>query len=131
MEKRKYPLCNLKDSVQQNMNLIIKTHLKEYRYDDAFGCLIWNKDYSVVTNVSEWKDELKSLMQSAIEKNEPRISKVKINLNLETVEFVDQFRNIPLKLKNKITIHITGVISHLNETIEHFEYLFFSPLSIG
>jgi hypothetical protein len=131
IDKQKHPLCNLKDSVEQNINLIIKTHFKEYRYDDTYGCLIWNKDYSTVTNVSNWKDELKSLMLSSIEKNEIRIGKVKIDLSMEEVEFTEKFKDYPLKLKNKITIHIAGVITHLNEPFEHFEYLFFSPLSIG
>jgi phage baseplate assembly protein W len=131
IEKQKHPLCSLRDSVEQNINLIIKTHLKEYRFDDNYGCLIWNKDYSTVTNVSNWKDELKSLMLSAIEKNEPRIVKLKIDLSMEEVEFTDKFRDFPLKLKNKITIHIAGIVKHLNEPFEHLEYLFFSPLSIG
>lgn len=131
IEKKKHPFCNLKESIEMNINLIMKTHFKEYRYDNTYGCMIWNKDYSTVTNVSNWKDELKALMLSAIEKNEPRIGKIKIDLNMQEVEFTDKLKNYPHKLKNKITIHITGIIKHLNEPFEHFEYLFFSPLSIG
>lgn len=131
VEKQPHKLCDLKDSIRLNINLIIKTAYGDNRYDKTYGCLIWNKDYSTVTNVSNWKDELQSLMLSAIEKNEPRIGKVKINLSMEEVEFTDKFKDFPLKLKNKITIHIAGIIKHLNEPFEHFEYLFFSPLSIG
>ena len=131
IEKQKHPLCDLKESVQININLIIRTHFYEYRYDSSYGCLIWNKDYSTVTNVSHWKDELKDLMLYSIKKNEIRISNVKVNLSMEDAELSEQLKKQPLKFKKRITIRITGIINFLNEPFEHFEYLFFSPLSIG
>jgi hypothetical protein len=131
IEKQKHPLCSIKDSVAQNINLIIKTHLKEYRYDDSYGCLIWNKDYSTVTSVSKWKDELISVIQSSIEINEKRINKVEVKLDLEEAEILEKFKDQPLRLKHKITIGINGIIKDLNEPFEHYEYLFFSPLSIA
>ena len=114
-----------------NINLIIKTHCNENRYDSRYGCLIWHKDYSTVTNMSNWKDELKSFMSDAIAVNEPRLEDIKVNLDMEDAEFSDRYRDQPVRLKKKITIQIKGVIKHLNETFEHIEYLFFSPLSIG
>ncbi len=131
IEKQKHPLCEIKESIQMNINLIIKTHIRECRFNSSYGCFIWNKDYSTVTNVSKWKDELKSLMLISIEKNEPRIENVKINLDVAEAEIWEKFRDQPLRLKHKITISITGIIKHLNEPFEHFEFLFFSPLSIG
>ena len=114
-----------------NIHLIIRTHLKEYRYDSTYGCMIWNKDYSTVTNVSHWKDELKEFMQLSIEKNETRISKLKIGLDMEDAEISEQLKKHPQKLKKRITIRIKGRIKLINEPFEHFEHLFFSPLSIG
>jgi len=114
-----------------NINLIIKTHYNDNRFDRAYGCLIWNKDYSTITNVSDWKDELKSYMINSIEQNEPRLNNVKISLDMEDTEITEKYRNQPLKLKKKITILISGIIKHLNEPFEHYEFLFFSPLSVG
>jgi len=131
IEKQKHPKCGLKESVLMNIHLIIRTHFKEYRYDSSYGCLIWNKDYSTVTNVSQWKDELKELMLASIQVHEARIRNVKINLSVEDAEFSDQLKKQPSKSKKKITIQISGIIAFLNEPFEHFEYLFFSPLSIA
>jgi len=131
VEKKKHPLCEIKESVQMNINLILKTHFHECRYNSSYGCFIWNKDYSSVTNLSTWIDELRSSILSAIEKNETRINKVEVKLNLEKAEVFEEFKAQPLRLKHKITIGIKGVIKHLNEPFEQFEYLFFSPLSIG
>lgn len=114
-----------------NINLIIKTHFRECRFNSSYGCFIWNKDYSTVTNVTKWKDELKSLLFDSIEKNEPRIDNIKVNLEMEEAEIWERLKDQPLKLKHKLTISITGKIKHLNEPFEHFEYLFFSPLSVG
>jgi phage baseplate assembly protein W len=130
-EKKKHPLCSLKDSIQMNINLIIRTHIGENRYNNSYGCLIWNKDYSTITDVSKWKDELRSHIAASIEENEPRINEIQINLNIEDSELSDKFRDHPIKLKKKITIQISGIIKHLNEPFEYYEHLFFSPFSIG
>jgi len=124
-------LCDLKDSIRMNINLIIKTHYRENRYDYRYGCTIWNKDYSTITDLSKWKDELKLYIAESIEKYEPRIDKIKVALNIEDTELSEQFKDQPLKLKKKIQLHISGTIKHLNEPFEHDEHLFFSPLSIG
>ncbi len=131
IEKQKHPLCEVKESIRMNINLIIKTHFRECRFNSSYGCFIWNKDYSTVTNVTKWKDELKSLLFDSIEKNEPRIDNIKVNLEMEEAEIWERLKDQPLKLKHKLTISITGKIKHLNEPFEHFEYLFFSPLSVG
>ena len=131
IEKQKHPLCEVKDSIKMNINLIMKTHIRECRFNSSYGCFIWNRDYSTVTNVSKWKDELNSLLQFSIEENETRINKVEVKLDLEEAEISEKFKNQPLRLKHKITISIKGVIKDLNEPFEQFEYLFFSPLSIG
>jgi phage baseplate assembly protein W len=131
VEKKKHPLCDLKDSIQMNINLIIRTHIGENRYDNSYGCLIWNKDYGTITDVSRWRDELKSHIAASIEKNETRISDIKINLDIEDTELSEKFSDQPVKLKKKITIQLSGIIKHLNEPFEYNEYLFFSPLSIG
>ena len=86
IDRKRHPQCELSESIQKNIHLIIRTHYKEYRYDPAYGCMIWTKDYSTVTNVTHWKDELKELMIQSIKKNETRISKLKIDLTLEDVE---------------------------------------------
>ncbi|HBE42303.1 MAG TPA: hypothetical protein DDW27_14060 [Bacteroidales bacterium] len=130
-EKKPHKLCDLKDSIRMNINLIIKTHFNEYRFNREYGCFIWNKDYSTITNVADWKDELKSLMLQSIELNEPRLKNIKINLDMEEAEIMEKYRDQPLKLKKKINIMISGIIRHLNEPFEHYEFLFFSPLSVG
>jgi hypothetical protein len=131
VDKKRHPLCDIKESVQMNINLIIKTHFREYRYNSTYGCFIWNQDYSSVTSVSKWIDELNSSILSSIEINESRINNVEVKLDLEEADVLEKFKNQPLRLKHKITISIKGVIKHLNEPFEHIEYLFFSPLSVG
>jgi len=131
IEKQPHRLCDLKDSIRMNIDLIIKTHYNENRFNREYGCLIWNKDYSTITNVADWKDEMKSLMLHSIEQNEPRLKDVKLNLDMEDAEIMEKYRDQPLRLKKKITIQISGIIKHLNEPFQHYEFLFFSPLSIG
>jgi hypothetical protein len=92
--------------------------------------MIWNKDYSTINDLSKWKDELKLFIADSIEKNEPRVEKIKINLDIGETELSEKFKDQPVKHKKKITIQISGIIKHLNEPFAHNEHLFFSPLSI-
>jgi len=131
IDRKRHTKCELSESIRMNIHLIIRTHYKEFRYDSTYGCMIWNKDYSTVTNVSHWKDELKEHMLKSIEINETRINKVKIDLNMEDTEISEKLKKQPQKLKKRITIQIKGVIKLINEPFMHYEQLFFSPLSIG
>ena len=131
IDKKRHPLCDIRESVQMNINMIIKTHFREYSFNQTYGCFIWNQDYSTVTNISKWLDEIRSSIHSSIDLNEPRISKTEIKIDLEETDVFERFKGQPLHLKHKLTIVINGVITHLNEPFEHYEYLFFSPLSVA
>lgn len=131
MEKKRHPVCEIKESIQINVNLILRTHLREYRFDSSYGCMIWNKDFDSVSSVSRWLSELKSSILSSVEKNESRLSDIKIDLSIEPAKIPEKFKDQPLRMRHRITIKISGKIKHLNESFEHFEYLFFSPLSLG
>jgi predicted component of type VI protein secretion system len=131
IEKKQHSLCEIRESVQMNVNMIIKTHFCEYRFNHNYGCFIWNQDYSTVANISEWLDELQNSILSSIELNEPRISKIEIKIDLEEAEFFERFKGQPLRLKHKLTIEVKGVVTYLNELFEHYEFLFFSPLSVA
>ena len=131
IEKKHHSLCEIRESVKMNINMIIKTHFCEYRFNQNYGCFIWNQDYSTVANISEWLDELQNSILSSIELNEPRISNIEIKIDLEEAEFFERFKGQPLRLKHKLTIEVKGVITYLNELFEHYEFLFFSPLSVA
>ena len=131
IEKKKHPLCDIRDSIQMNINMILKTHFCEYRYNHTYGCFIWNQDYSTVANISDWLDELQNSLLSSVELNEPRISKTEIKIDLEEAEVFERLKGQPLRLKHKLTIEIQGVITCLNEPFKLYEFLFFSPLSVA
>ena len=127
IEKKKHPLCDIRESVQMNINMIIKTHFCEYRYNHMYGCFIWNQDYSTVANISEWLDELQNSILSSVELNEPRISNIEIKIDLEEAEYFERFKGQPLRLKHKLTIEVKGVITHLNELFRHMSFCFSVP----
>jgi phage baseplate assembly protein W len=131
IEKKHHQLCGLLESIQQNIALIIKTHYGDYKFNPSFGCLIWNKDYSTVSNVSQWKDELKMLIESAVEMNEPRVEDIKIEINIEEEDMPRTYRDQPVIFKKKIAMRITGTVKHIKETFVQSINLLFSPLSIG
>jgi phage baseplate assembly protein W len=131
IDKKKHPQCNIRESIRMNINIIVKTQFREYRYNQTYGCYIWNQDYSTVTNISKWLDELQSSVITSIEMNEPRISKTEVKIDLEQAEIFERYKGQPLRLKHKLTIEIRAVITHLNEPFEHMEFLYFSPLSVA
>ena len=44
--------CDLKKSIAQNIYLIITSRFRENRFDDSYGCELWDMDFELVHNES-------------------------------------------------------------------------------
>lgn len=129
--KQRHPLLEASDAIKQHVHLILRTHYKEYRYDNNYGCFVWDKDYETIRSVSKWKKDLHLSILEALERNEKRLSSIRVDLEVDEPKVIDPKTKKPIKLRKRITIIISGVISRTNERFQHTEYIFFSPLSLS
>jgi len=130
LRKKRPPACSLQDSIKQNIHLILYTKFGEYRYNYSFGCEIWDKNFENIHSISKWKDSLKDSILNSIEKNEIRLKDVKVTMFLKDSQSLDQEAQLAGRFRMRIIIKIEGIIYDINQDFQHWESIYFSPLSM-
>lgn len=125
IQKKEHQRISLKDSVSQVIHMITITHFGEYKPDESLGCEIWDFDFDNITNYQLFKEQVKKSLLQTIEKYEPRLTQVRIDIQLQQVEFRVQNR----RTKSQITLKVDGVLARTNESYSYTENFFIGPLS--
>ena len=125
IQKKEHPRISLKDSVSRMIHLITITHFGEYKPDESLGCEIWDFDFANITNYQLFKEQVKKSLAQTIEKHEPRLSKIKIDIQIQQVEFRIKNR----RTKSQITLKVDGILTKTNEAYSYIENFYIGPLS--
>ncbi len=122
------PLCSLKASIDQHVQLIIATRLGEHRSDPTYGCEIWDLDFQVVLSAGLWEDKLRQSLLETIKSHEKRLCKVEIKVKMTDAERHSILNDNP-EMKKKVLIEVMGTMSKTGEAYSYKTNLFLSPLS--
>lgn len=125
MQKKEHPRILLKDSVSRVIHLITITHFGELKSDESFGCEIWEFDFENVTNTQLFKEEIRNSLIKTISMHEPRLSQVRVDVQVQQVEY----RVLNRRTKSRITLRVDGVLTKTNEPFTYSEAFFIGPLS--
>jgi phage baseplate assembly protein W len=125
IRKKEHPRISLKDSVSHVIHLITITHFGEYKPDESLGSEIWDFDFVNITNYQLFKEQIKKSFIQTIVKYEPRLSQVRIDIQIQQVEIRVKNR----RTKSQITLKVDGVLSKTNEPYSYTENFFIGPLS--
>ncbi|HNR69213.1 MAG TPA: GPW/gp25 family protein [bacterium] len=117
MASKKLQRCSLVDSIKHYIRLIIITRYNEYRADPCFGSSIWQDEYQVLPDQSEWQTAFKESVFQSIKKDEIRLSDIEVRLQLQETTL----------LRKKAIIEVTGVISSTGEPFVHQEIIYMCP----
>ena len=129
ISNRKHPTCeNLKESVEQNIHLILITHFGEYRNDPTYGCSVWDEDFEILPSVSTWKDKIESSIKMSVQQHESRLYNIKVKVDIDPVELVSLDEDRSKHMKKRINIKIMGTIMETNEAYEQQEQIYFLSL---
>ena len=117
----------VEESIRQGIGLIITTRMGELRFDEEYGCRIWDKDFVVISNQKGLEiDAIKQSLEEAIRKHEKRIESIE-NFNAKVVtEDTGGVRRIHQRLEIQLSGHLRGT----NKQFEYSEVLYFSPVSL-
>jgi phage baseplate assembly protein W len=118
---------DLKQSIHNMLHLILTTSFGEVKHDPFFGCEIWQFDFENIYNPHSFKEDLKRSLQNSIRKNEKRLSRVTVDLQIEQLEISTRIKN--KRIKTRIVLLISGLIEKTNEEFLHQEVFFIGPLS--
>lgn len=115
------------ESIYRNVYLILETRLGEFRYDNSYGCALWDDDFSIDVTSSGWSTEMMNKLKNNVLQNEPRIDR-DFNLDIRVIQLQEDEKDS----KQQFWIKLSNVIIvDTNERIQDIEYsLVFSPITI-
>jgi len=120
--------CDLKQSVAQNIYLIISSKYREHRFDETYGCGLWDMDFELVYDVNMWIETIRRSVSEALERHEPRLSDISVDIDVlqdDTVQAWNDAKNV----KFRLTIYVNGQITATGEQFAFSTQVHLSPLS--
>jgi len=125
MNKQEQSKCSLTDSVAGLIHLIAVTSYGECKHDISFGCEIWEHDFENIANSQIFREKLRSSIQNTIEKHEPRLTNVKVGIQIDQIDYrMDRHR-----IKSRIRLKVDAILVMTNESFTFTDQFFIGPLS--
>ena len=127
MNKQQHPKCRLDQSVASHLHLIITTAFGELPADENFGCSIWENDFDNLTSRHKIKEIIIQSLLISIQKYEPRLSDVKVELSVRQEEIHSEMESSIIKKRFHLTI--TGNLNSTNQMFSFQDSFYTAPLS--
>ncbi|WP_420150006.1 GPW/gp25 family protein [Spirosoma sp.] len=121
-----HPTCSLPQSIAQNLYLMLTTHFRESRYNESFGCSLWDEDFANQAN-SRWKEDIRQSIEDSITAHEKRLAQVRVRVEL--VDHEMQLSRTNRRVKRRLSVWIDGVLVRTNESFAFQRSLFLAPLA--
>ena len=119
--------CTIRESIAHHIHLLLTTSLGEMAVNDRFGCGLWDTDFDSLSSRSRLKDHIVQSLDESIRANEPRLERVRTELQLHQDELASD--GTRRRIKNRLDITVSGVLKGTNESIVYRDCFFISPLS--
>ena len=124
-QKKEHPKCSLAESVAEMLRLISITYFGECKHDESFGCEIWEHDFENIANTQIYREQLVHSIKHTIEKQEPRITNVRVDVQIEQIDY----KLFQRRIKSRITLKVLGTLVLTNESFTYKDQFFIGPLS--
>jgi phage baseplate assembly protein W len=121
--------CSFKESIAQNIYLLVTSHFGEHRFDSTYGSKIWESDFQHIGNVNSWTEKVRKSLEDAILTHEKRLKRPIISLELIEKDIVSPSTGIR-SIKKCLIIKVTATNSITGESFIFEMQLFISPLSL-
>lgn len=120
--------CGLGESISQNIQLIITSSHGEHRYNERFGCKIWDMDFELAMSQGMWEEQLRQSLHLGVTEFEKRIEQVQIEVKISEVEDFQPIRKY-IAIKRKVDILVKAIIVETGEKYNFHTDLFLSPVT--
>lgn len=127
MEKKEIEKTNLEHSIAQCINLVATSSYGECKFDESFGCKIWEMDFDLLSDQNTLKDRIREALVVAIKKYEYRLDLADVEVSITEAKTASYNNN--MRMKKKINVVVKGNVKKTNRPFNFFGYFFVGPLS--
>ncbi|MCL9805336.1 GPW/gp25 family protein [Flavobacterium amniphilum] len=127
MEKKEIEKTNLEHSIAQFINLAATTSFGECKFDEGFGCKIWEMDFDLLSDQNTIKDRIRDALKATIKKYEYRLELSDIEVSITEAKAASY--NNGLRMKKKVNVVVNGNVKKTNRAFNFYGYFFVGPLS--
>jgi phage baseplate assembly protein W len=126
MQGKDLQKVTLEESMADFIQMIIATTFGEYKYDEDFGTIIWETDFSMLTNPNWLKDLIKQSVFEKIKQYEKRIDVTEVTIGIieDTLSASHHIR-----VKKRIDIMVYGIVKLTNENYYFRSSYYLAPFS--
>ncbi|MFN7846382.1 MAG: GPW/gp25 family protein [Bacteroidota bacterium] len=121
---------NIRISINQRIQLLLLSYFGECRFNPDFGCVVWEYDFTNVSNENAWRDLVVGSLTQALQKNEPRLQNVKIKVSIKEEEFEDPTDNSIKRVKRRLDVNVQANLLETNEPYSYSQLIYVSPISL-
>ena len=125
LERLQLPRCSVRESIAQHLYLMLITQFGDTRYEPEFGCQVWEQDFDAITSVN-WKDTVQQSVEQSIRTYEPRLLRVRVQVEVSDFES----KKGQQRIRKRLEVRIIGFLLHTDEPLEVKISLFLAPLSV-
>ncbi|RFS25026.1 hypothetical protein DVR12_07520 [Chitinophaga silvatica] len=111
---------NIRNSIEQNIQLLITTVNGECKFDKLYGCKWWENDFNLKQTILEIKEQLEESVRHSLEIYEKRLNNAVITATILQPEV-----NQPGKIK--VELNISGIITSNNQFLKCRYVFLISP----
>ena len=127
MCRKEHPKCSLRQSVAQQLHLILTTAFGEVPTEENFGCNIWDHDFDKLTSGTKIMELIRQSLLLSIRQYEKRLGNVRVDVNVQQEEFAEGAS--ARRIKKRLNVTVSGLLQTTNETFTYNDRFFVGPLS--
>lgn len=127
IQKKELQKTNIDNSIAQHINLIITTSFGECKFNEIFGCKIWDSEFDLLVQPKILKENIKKEIKEAIIKYEKRLDLQEVSVSIDDSQAISYNRGF--RIKRKINVRIQGSVRLTNRPFKFYSHFFIGPLS--
>lgn len=127
MSKKELEKTNIENSIAQNINLIITTSYGECKFNEIFGCKIWESEFDLLVPPKILKENLRKEVKDAVIKFEKRLEIQEVIISIDDSQSISY--NKGKRIKRRVNVKIRGSVRLTNRPFQFYSHFFIGPLS--
>lgn len=127
-ESEPLEMCSEQSSIDSFLELLLTTYPGEHKFDNKWGCRIWDLDFEIITSKNKWESRCTDFVTQMVIDYEPRLKNIDVTVRIGDVTRTDGVFNTPI-IKKKVSIYINATMRSTGEKCCFYYKLYLGPIS--